>query len=323
MVQHTRGKYTAALRTRFAPTPSGFLHAGNAANALIIFGLAYKFGAKVLLRIDDLDSARVRPEYLDNIWQVLDWLGLKPDEGPATPSEMVQWSQHQRLVNYTLLLDQLVATGRVYACSCSRNQLLQAGNASRYPGNCRHKNVPLEQPGTSWRLNTEGLDPVTWTDAWQGPQIIDIAREQGDFIIRRKDGLPAYHIASLSDDTAFGINLAVRGLDLIGSTGAQLLLAKLAGLTVFQSAVFVHHPLLKGADGQKLSKSAGAAAIGRKAAQSSLMEQGPSPAEHYRSAAALMGAEPASLPEQAQLTDLLQVFQSHDLPHPHALPLSL
>ncbi len=323
MVQKNGGKISCDWQTRFAPTPSGFLHAGNAANALITFGLAAKFGAQVLLRIDDLDAARVKPEYLNNIWQILALLGLKPDQGPSNLQEMEPWSQHQRLANYQQLLDKLIATGRVYGCSCSRNQLLQAGYSSRYPGTCRHKNLPLDQPGISWRLNTDGLDPVSWTDAWQGPQSINTTRDEGDFIIRRKDGLPAYHIASLSDDTTFGINLIVRGQDLLRSTAAQLLLARLAGLAAFNSATFVHHPVLKGSNGQKLSKTAGSAAITRTTAMPSLAEGGPSPAEHYRNAAAMLGATPETLPKQPRLADLLQVFAAYDLPHPQALHLSL
>jgi glutamyl-tRNA synthetase len=347
MVQKHEGKNSGIGQTRFAPTPSGFLHAGNAANALIIFGLAAKYGAKVLLRIDDLDAARVRPEYLQDIFQVLDGLHLHPDQGPKNPAEMAEWSQHRRLKNYQQLLDQLVATGRVYACRCSRNQLLQAGYGGRYPGVCRHKNLPLDQPGLSWRLNTEGLEPVSWQDAWLGPQTGQGAANEGDFIIRRKDGLPAYHVASLSDDVQFGIDLIVRGQDLAGSTATQLQLAQLAGLEAFGKAVFVHHPLLKSPDGQKLSKSAGAAAISRTASSSQAAEnrlspansqsettntpsaphspgnRGPSPAEHYRNVAVLLGADPGQLPKEPTWADLLEVFNAYDLPHPGALHLSL
>jgi glutamyl-tRNA synthetase len=323
MVQKSGGKISGIAQTRFAPTPSGFLHAGNAANALIIFGLAAKYGAGVLLRIDDLDAARVRDEYLHHIFDVLEWLHLRPDQGPENPAAMAEWSQQRRLANYERLLDHLVATGRVYACRCSRNQLLQAGYGGRYPGLCRNKKLPLDQPGLSWRLNTEGLEPVPWHDAWFGPQTGQVTRDEGDFIIRRKDGLPAYHIASLSDDAHFGINLIVRGQDLADATAAQLQLARLAGLEAFCKAVFVHHPLLRSPDGQKLSKSAGAAAIRRTAAIPSLEDAGPSPADHYRNAAKILGADPQTLPPEPSWTDLLEVFAAHDLPHPGALHLSL
>ncbi len=249
------------LRTRWAPTPSGFLHAGNACNAILTFALARAFRGSVRLRVDDLDAPRTRPEYIEDIFQTLEWLDLEPDSGPSGPSECTTWSQHQRIARYGLLLENLFETGRIYACTCSRAEILAASIDRRYPGTCREKALDPETPNASWRLDTRGLTAAIWQDVGAGPQFRHPVDFGGDIVVKRRDGLPAYHIASLADDLDCRINLIVRGMDLLDSTAIQLALANLAGRPEFARSAFYHHPLIKNEKGEKLSKSAGANSI--------------------------------------------------------------
>lgn len=230
------GKIPAgSVRSRLAPTPSGFLHAGNAVNFVITAALTRGLGGDLRLRIDDLDTERVRPEYIEDIFATLAWLGIVPDCGPKNAAEADEFSQERRISRYDEMIRMLVATGRVYGCTCSRGEIQQRTGGLSYDGYCREANNPLN-PGTlRFRLDSGTGDPV----------------------IRRRDGLPAYHIASLADDIDYGINLIVRGEDLRSSTEIQLAIAQALGVVAlgFSNARFFHHPLLKRDDGEKFSKS--------------------------------------------------------------------
>lgn len=227
-------------RLRLAPTPSGYLHAGNAINFLLNQEAARSQpGARLLLRIDDLDADRKRPEFVQDVFDTLAWLGIGWDEGPRSTGDFEQnWSQHLRLGLYQKLLQKLEKQGLVFACRKSRKDLAPFGGA--YPPEFRAQNLPLDVPDVAWRVATPPGFPMP------------------DFIVRRRDGLPAYQIASLADDVHFGITHIVRGEDLRASTAAQLFLAEKLGLTDFLKIRFWHHPLLTNAEGEKLSKSAGA-----------------------------------------------------------------
>jgi glutamyl/glutaminyl-tRNA synthetase len=249
-------------KTRIAPTPSGYLHLGNALSFALTWALARQQGGVVALRIDDLDNARFRPEYLQDIFDTLHFLGLDYDEGPQDPADFRQhYSQLHRLPLYHGLLDQLVRQGLVYACPCSRTQVAALSAQGLYHGTCRNKQLPLDTPGTAWRLRVPEGTAVRFSDLVLGEVAVPLAEVMPDFVVRRKDGVPAYQVASVADDGRMGVNLVVRGQDLLSSTAAQLFLAGLVGEEGFMKARFVHHPLVQENDGGKLSKSQGSLSL--------------------------------------------------------------
>lgn len=248
--------FTSPLKTRIAPTPSGYLHLGNALSFAITWALARQKGARLLLRIDDLDNTRFRPAYLHDIFATLAFMGLDYDEGPKDAADFSRhYSQHLRLPDYNRLLAQLVERGLVYACPCSRSQITARSPLGTYPLTCRHLQLPLDTPGATWRVHIPEATSITCSDLLLQECTVPLAQEMPDFVIRRKDGIPAYQIASLCDDLAMGVNLVVRGQDLLSSTAAQLWLARCTGNTAFTQTAFLHHPILCEPAGQKLSKS--------------------------------------------------------------------
>lgn len=226
------------MRFRIAPTPSGFLHEGNRENFRTVARRRAELGASLLLRIDDLDAERVRPEYVRHIFQVLEAEGILWDEGPQDPSDFeANWSQRHRMADYHALLDRLRGDGHLFACVCSRRDW--AGfDGDGCPRGCAHQALPFDAPETVWRLRLDHPAP-----------------DPGYSVMRTRAGLPAYHIASISDDVRFGITHVVRGEDLRASTGLQLDIARRLGLSAFLNIRFEHHPLVLDADGRKLSKS--------------------------------------------------------------------
>lgn len=237
--------------TRFAPTPSGYLHRGNAANALLVSWLATAMGGTLALRIDDHDQARVRPEYVDDIFGLLAWLDIDWHLGPADRAELnARWTTRLRVERYRRALEHAVEEGLpVYACACSRSA--QRGPATGgCSGGCRGRGLPLE-PGRSALRVAVPTDTVV--DAGGVP--VALAEQVGDFVVWRRDDLPAYQLASVVDDQDLGVTDVVRGADLIPSTAAQLLLAPFLKADAFTQARFWHHALLASPDGTKLSKS--------------------------------------------------------------------
>ncbi len=228
---------------RIAPTPSGYLHPGNAVNALLVQEAARATTppARILLRIDDLDALRKRTVYVQDVFDTLHWLGIVWDVGPTDPTDLEQhWSQHLRMPHYLDTLEALRATGMLYACRLSRKALEPYGQS--YPRHLREQDLCLDDPDVNWRIRTpEHLLPA-------------------DFIVRRRDGLPAYHVASLTDDHLFGVTHLVRGADLQASTQAQRFLAEVLGWSDFLRVPVWHHALLTDDQGNKLSKSTGAQA---------------------------------------------------------------
>lgn len=249
---------SAPVISRLAPTPSGYLHLGNAVNFVLTWLLVRRAVGTLHLRIDDLDRARLRPAYLENIFRTIEWLGLDYDAGPAGPTDFERnYSQLHQLHHYQAALDQLrQVPGLLYACRCSRAAVLAGAPAGRYEDSCRVGKLPFEAPGVAWRAHVPATSQVGVFDYWQGRQEISLAAETGDFVVRKKDGWPAYQLSSIVDDLRLGTTLIVRGLDLLPSTAAQLWLARqVPGLMTFQTTHFLHHPLLPGPDGLKLSKS--------------------------------------------------------------------
>lgn len=234
-------------KTRIAPTPSGYLHLGNVLSFAITAGLARRSGASVLLRIDDLDRERVNREYIADIFDTLNYLGIPWDEGPRNVDDFERgWSQVHRLEMYREALVRLREREKVFACDCSRSKILRQSLAGVYPGTCREKGISLESLGCCWRVRTDGGG---------------LPAEMADFVVRKKDGYPAYQLTSVIDDLHFGVDVVVRGDDLRASTAAQGWLAAQLGLDEFKGVRFYHHGLLMAADNQKLSKSAGATSV--------------------------------------------------------------
>ena len=250
------------IHTRIAPTPSGLLHAGNAYNFLFANLLVQKNGGSLRLRIDDLDAPRVREDYLRDIFDTLHWLDISWTKGPQTISEQQAiYSQQLRIARYKQMLGRLVATGQVFACTCSRKESANHSLDGQYPGTCRFRNIPLDTPEAAWRLCTPVGSVIEFNDALLGKTSINLYDTNRDFIIHRRDGFPAYHIASLADDLDHGINTIVRGADLLYSTAAQLYIASLLGTDLTKRIQFYHHPILAGSNGEKLSKSAGSTSL--------------------------------------------------------------
>ncbi len=239
------------VKGRFAPSPTGRMHLGNALSALLSWLSAKAQGGAWLLRIEDIDPQRSHPAYADMIMDDLAWLGLSWDEGPY-------W-QSRRGDLYARYLDALAARGLTYPCHCTRADILatQAPHESDgrvvYPGTCRHL-APGARPGpaaTRLMVPGEGQGVVTFTDGHYGTQTVDLATHCGDFIVRRKDGAWAYQLAVVVDDALMGITEVVRGRDLLLSSPQQIYLARLLGFTPPR---FIHLPLLCNAAGQRLSK---------------------------------------------------------------------
>ncbi len=286
--------------SRMAPTPSGFLHAGNGLNFILTWLLVRSKNGKLFLRIDDLDAPRMRPGYVEDIFQTLDWLGLSVDEGPDSVESLTRtWSQHHRLAEYEALLAKMVARDLVFPCAKSRTELQSEAMGGRYPSAFRAQGLSLAEPGISWRMKTDDAALVPVRGLGQHVEYHPLSDHLVDFVIRRKDGIPAYQVASVVDDTLYGVNLIVRGLDLLDSSVAQVFLAKKMGMEAFAQTQFYHHPLLLDHQGNKLGKSAGASSL------RSLREQHASPAIFLQQIAAYLG-----LPKRPyqRLNDLLDEF---------------
>jgi len=249
-------------KTRIAPTPSGFLHEGNAFAFILTTALAKIQGATILLRVDDLDNDRKRPEYVDDMFQTLQWLGIDWQEGPTDAIDLEQkWSQIHRLPLYEAALERLREKGLVYACGCSRKDLSELKSPGDPEHSCRLGAIPLDTGDVAWRLRIPKEISVQMKTLEGKVDVLHPAELLPDPVVRRRDGIPAYQIASLCDDIHFGIDLVVRGEDLRASTAVQLFIAEQMGYTGFCNTTFHHHPLLTDANGAKWSKSAGAEAV--------------------------------------------------------------
>jgi glutamyl/glutaminyl-tRNA synthetase len=288
------------IKTRIAPTPSGFLHLGNAFSFVLTWLIAKSSHANLLLRIDDIDTARKKPEYIEDIFRTLDWLGLDYDQGPSGPDDFEKhYSQHRRLDYYLDLLNRLRENGYLFACTCSRKQVQEHSHDGQYPGTCYHLNIPWNQPHTAWRILTPPSALITWQDLLQGEISIELNQYMKDFVVRKKDQLPAYQLVSWADDQYYDINLIVRGEDLIPSTAAQLLIGNNLLSNNWKQPHLLHHPLLKDQYGEKLSKSRNANPLLQ------YRQQHKSPEIFYRWMSIQLKLEKLA----GQLTELLDAFQ--------------
>jgi glutamyl/glutaminyl-tRNA synthetase len=273
-------------QTRIAPTPSGFLHLGNVMSFAITAALAQKHGAKILLRIDDIDQARVNKSYLQDIFDTLNFLEIPWDEGPRNVDEFEKnFSQQHRMPIYLEALEQLRANGSIYACTCSRKQVRNDdGSYNESVCNCFHQQIPLTTDNVNWRLITNN-DELIIKDHAGASIYTTLPAEMRNFIVKRKDGSPAYQLTSVMDDLLYGVDFIVRGEDLWPSTIAQHQLAAALGEHDFNGIAFYHHPLIMEASGKKLSKSAGSTSI------KYLRENGNIPADVYTLIVGMLGIE--------------------------------
>lgn len=241
--------------TRFAPSPSGRLHLGHAYSAAIGHARAREANGRFLLRIEDLDPTRCKPEFVDGIYDELRWLGLDWDEPILV--------QSRRTAAYQAALDALKSRGLAYTCFCTRADIAQSltaphgDAAASYPGTCR--DLPDDPDRRSraphcWRLDSAGAIAraglPSWTEA-DGRTFTADERDLGDAILARKDAPASYHLSCVVDDAASGVTTVVRGADLRPSTPIQRLLQRLLGLP---EPTYLHHPLVTHADGRRLAK---------------------------------------------------------------------
>lgn len=251
----------AKICGRFAPSPSGRMHLGNIFCALLAWLSARSQNGNMLLRIEDLDTSRCTAEKACVLIDDLLWLGLDWDFGAAPNAAPDEFYQSRRSGIYKKFFDKLAAQDLVYPCFCSRAELhaASAPHASDghfvYPGTCRRltpaeRSAKLPNCKHAWRLKVPDAD-IAFTDLHYGRQSVNLAREWGDFIVRRSDGIYAYQLAVVIDDALMGVTEVIRGSDLLSSTAPQLYLYNLLGFTPPQ---FGHLPLLTAPDGRRLAK---------------------------------------------------------------------
>lgn len=271
---------TASARAacgRFAPTPSGPLHLGSLLAATASYLSARNTGGRWLLRIDDLDPDRCVPGLSDEFQATLTRFGFEWDGNVCFQSD--------RTGAYREALAAIAETEQSYACRCSRSslsatQVPEPGSEPVYPGTCRSDPSAASGPHAIRFAIDPGQPPVEFEDVFQGHYRQDCVREAGDFVIRRRDGLAAYHLATVVDDAAQGVNEVVRGADLLSSTPRQILLQRALGLPMPR---YGHVPLLTEPDGRKLAKSRRAVPLAASAASTQLwqvlgwLEQAPPP----------------------------------------------
>lgn len=253
-LERLRSRLPARPVTRFAPSPTGYLHLGHVASAIFTWGIGRAVGAEILLRIEDHDRTRSRGEYERAILADLQWLGFAADRGvtAAAPSE---FRQSDRLSLYEENLAKLARATPVYACECSRRDVTAGappapGEEPRYSGRCRAKGLPL-----AGGLGVRAALPdaaVRFEDAWSGVREQNPARQCGDVLVRDRHGGWTYQFAVVVDDIEQGVNFVVRGEDLLASTGRQIALAEFLGRGI--PPVFLHHPLIVDDSGKKLGK---------------------------------------------------------------------
>lgn len=249
------------VKGRFAPSPSGRIHLGNILCCLLAWLSARQRGGGVVLRIEDLDTARCPRRYAGQMEEDLRWLGLIWDEGPGAGGPDGPYYQSERTALYQAALDRLTDMGLVYPCFCTRAELHAASAPHRedgqavYPGTCRHLTAEAAAERTKVRSPALRLlvpeEEIAFADGHMGEYREHLARDCGDFLLRRSDGMFAYQLAVVVDDAAMGVTEVVRGADLLASTPRQLLLYRLLGL---KAPAFIHLPLLLAPDGRRLSK---------------------------------------------------------------------
>ena len=253
-----------AYRGRLAPSPTGYLHLGHARTFWTAQERARARHGTLVLRNDDLDRARCKPEFVAAMFEDLRWFGFAWSEGPDCGGPFGPYQQSERKEFYRAALEKLRVGNFIYPCFCSRKDILAAARAPHavddeepiYPGTCRARRLP--EPGEggvtaqfSWRFRVPDGETISFVDGHCGAQAFVAGRDFGDFVVWRHDDVPAYHLACVVDDAAMKITEVVRGADLMRSTARQLLLYRALGLTPPQ---FYHCDLMLDETGQRLAK---------------------------------------------------------------------
>jgi glutamyl-tRNA synthetase len=265
---------TPVYRGRLAPSPTGYLHLGHARTFWTAQERARAGRGALILRNDDLDRARCRPEFVTAMIEDLRWFGLEWSEGPDCGGPHAPYEQSARRQIYREAFDRLRDSGLIYPCTCSRKDVLAAAGAPHeaadeplYPGTCRPKNLGVTErksrsamppEALNWRLHVPDGETIRFDDGNFGPQSATAGREFGDFLVWRKDGMPSYQLACVVDDEAMRITEVVRGADLLLSTFRQILLFRALG---FRPPAFFHCPLVTDEHGVRLAKRHDAQAL--------------------------------------------------------------
>ncbi len=265
-------------RGRLAPSPTGLLHVGHARTFWIAAQRAREHHGTLILRDEDLDPQRSRPEFVQAMIEDLCWLGIRWSEGPDCGGTFGPYVQSERREHYFESWRRLRDMGAIYPCTCSRKDLALAAGAPNdlddepiYPGRCRSRMdaARFDSPaGVNWRFRVHDGQEITFADLNLGPQRYTAGRDFGDFLIWRRDDVPAYQLAVVADDAAMQITEVVRGADLLKSTARQLLLIRALGLPV---PAYYHCDLICDAAGSRLAKRHDALSL------RTLREQGHSP----------------------------------------------
>jgi glutamyl-tRNA synthetase len=260
----------SSYRGRIAPSPTGYLHLGHARTFLIAAERATQAGGALVFRNEDLDLERCRPEFVCAMFEDLRWLGIDWQEGPDCGGPHLPYSQSERREIYLAAWKNLRDDGFIYPCTCSRKELAQAASAPNdlddepvYPGKCRGRDDArsFETPaGVNWRFRVPDGEEVAFQDLHLGPQRYVAGRDFGDFVVWRRDDVPAYQLAVVTDDHAMRITEVVRGADLLKSTARQLLLYRALGVNPPQ---FFHCDLVRDEAGVRLAKRHDALSIRR------------------------------------------------------------
>lgn len=246
-----------AYRGRLAPSPTGYLHLGHARTFWTALSRCRQHGGTLVLRNEDLDRSRVRPEYTPSMMEDLHWLGFEWQEGPDVGGRFAPYSQSQRVGWYEEVMTKLRATGRVYACRCSRQDILRAASAPHasdnepvYPGICRDLGL-CDGGGFAFRFRVTDGEVIEFVDGRMGGQRLVAGLDFGDFVLQRGDGVFSYQLAVVADDHAMRVTEVVRGEDLLRSTARQIVLYRALGWEVPE---FYHCPLLLDDQGRRLAK---------------------------------------------------------------------
>lgn len=246
------------MRGRFAPSPTGEIHLGNVWTALLAWLQVRAAGGVMVLRIEDLDPERSRPAYVEQLMSDMQWLGLDWDEGPDVGGPYGPYRQDERRAMYQAALERLAAKELIYPCYCTRAELAASAphtsdNERVYAGTCRKRQAATVVTAARRPALRLAVPPgvIAFEDLHAGYVRQDLAKEVGDFVVRRSDGVHAYQLAVVVDDAAMDITHVLRGDDLLSSTPRQLLLYRLLGLP---APVFSHVPLLVDGNGHRLSK---------------------------------------------------------------------
>ncbi|KFM67941.1 putative glutamate--tRNA ligase, mitochondrial, partial [Stegodyphus mimosarum] len=257
------GSLHSNVRVRFAPSPTGFLHLGGLRTAFYNYLFARKNEGKFILRIEDTDQKRVKPASVENLYSMLKWTGLVPDESPECGGPFGPYVQSQRLLHYKEKADYLLESGAAYRCFCSevrleilKKEAMQNRANYGYDNKCRHLTTAevdnLLQEGRPYTIRFKiSSGPVSHDDVIFGRYTYDVSENEGDFIIMKSDGFPTYHFACVVDDHLMQISHVLRGTEWLISTPKHILLHQALSQ---QPPKFAHLPLLVNSDGTKLSK---------------------------------------------------------------------